>query len=83
MSKFDAIFKRIEEQLPQMSTAAAPKPAVQQTPQQQQAALQQFAQAMGVDATALQKAIDTLKQQQQKTNSAQPTSGTTSQQPAV
>jgi hypothetical protein len=38
---------------------------------------------MGVDATALQKAIDTLKQQQQKTNSAQPTSGTTSQQPAV
>jgi hypothetical protein len=83
MSKFDAVYRRIEEGLPQMTTTAAPKPAVQPTPQQQQAALQQFAQAMGVDAAALQKAIDTLKQQQQKTNSTQPGPGTTSQQPAV
>jgi hypothetical protein len=83
MSKFDAVYKKIEEALPQMPTAATPKLAAQPTPQQQQAALQQFAQAMGVDVAALQKAIDTLKQQQQKTNSTQPASGTTSQQPAV
>jgi hypothetical protein len=84
MSKFDAVYKRIEEALPQMPAAAptATKPAAQPTPQQQQAALQQFAQAMGVDAAALQKAIDTLKQQQQKTNTAQPVNSTTSQ-PAV
>jgi hypothetical protein len=82
MSKFDAVFKRIEEALPQMPTTTTSKPAAQPTPQQQQAALQQFAQAMGVDAAALQKAVDTLKQQQQKTNAAQPAPGTPPQ-PAV
>jgi hypothetical protein len=84
MSKFDVIFKRIQENLPvtpQQQNAAA-KPVVQTTPQQQQAALQQFAQTMGIDAAALQKAIETLKQQQQKTNAAQTAPGTT-QQPAV
>lgn len=86
MSKFDAIFKRIEEQTgaavtPQQQNQAAgvaPKPVTgtQPTPQQQKQALEQFAQAMGVDAAALQKAIDTLKQQK-------PIAGQPTNQPAV
>lgn len=76
MSKFDRVYRRISEALPvtpaqpqQPVTGLVqqPKPATgtqpQVTPQQQKQALEQFAQAMGVDAAALQKAIDTLKQQ--------------------
>jgi len=88
MSKFDAILKRIEENVgmavtPQQQSNAAgvpPKPAAQPTPQQQKQALEQFAQAMGLNAAELQKAIETLKQQQQK----QPAGNQqTNQQPAV
>lgn len=71
MSKFDAIFKKIEENIglaPQQNQPAnnqqqKPATGTQPTPQQQKQALEQFAQAMGVDAAALQKAIETLKQQ--------------------
>lgn len=88
MSKFDAILKRIEENTgmavtPQQQNSAVggtPKPAAQPTPQQQKQALEQFAQAMGLDAAALQKAVETLKQQQQK---QAPGAQQTNQQPAV
>lgn len=78
MSKFDEIFNNIKEGMtvvPTQQTIATQtqptKPVAstqtQVTPQQQKQALEQFAQAMGVDAAALQKAIDTLKQQKPAT----------------
>jgi hypothetical protein len=84
MSKFDAVYKRIEEALPvtpqqQQQAAGAQQ---QQTPQQQQQAVQQAAKLLNLDPKVLQQILDAQKQQQQKTNQPQPAAGTTPQ-PAV
>jgi hypothetical protein len=82
MSKFDAVYKKIEEALPVTSTQTQPAAGNQttnQTPAQQQQAVQQAAKLLNLDPKVLQQILDAQKQQQQKT-AQQPNIAT---QPAV
>jgi hypothetical protein len=71
MSKFDAVYKKIEEALPPMaSQQPINQPVQQQTPQQQQQAVQQAAKLLNMDPKILQSILDTQQQQQQQQKQA-------------
>jgi hypothetical protein len=79
MSKFDTIFKKIEENIgmaPTNPSTPIQKPTQpvtgQVTPEQLKQTIQTLAQAVGVDANELQKFIDTHKKPA-STNQAQST----------
>jgi len=85
MSKFDAVFKKIEENMGVQpsnatSTPQTQKPAVpgqptsgQVTPEQLKQTIVTLAQAVGVDANELQKFIDTHKKPAGANNQTLPT----------